>query len=212
MSHPGETRYHPFGSESVSSGARSPDRHWFGPQDLYLFNEGSHLRLYDKLGSHPIVAGGVPGYHFSVWAPNADYVSVVGDFNAWDQGRHPLQMVGSSGVWAGFIPGVEQGVCYKYHIAAPGGFQRQKTDPFAFTCEVPPKTAAVTWDLNYNWGDAEWMATRKARGAHEAPISIYEVHLGSWMRQADPPYHSLNYRELGDEARGLLQGHGLHAR
>ena len=139
----------------------------------------------------------MPGFHFAVWAPNADYVSVVGDFNDWDRGRHPLHPVGSSGVWAGFIPGVKPGICYKYHIAAPGGFTAEKTDPFAFTCEIPPKSAAVTWDMTYEWNDADWMASRKAKSAHDAPMSIYEVHLGSWMREADPPYHSLNYRELG---------------
>ena len=196
MSHSGETTYKPFGTESTPSGNHSPDKTWFGPQDLYLFNEGSHLRLYDKLGSHPVVVDGVAGYHFAVWAPNADYAAVVGDFNGWDRGRNPLQMIGSSGVWAGFIPGAKQGVCYKYHIAAPGGFTAEKTDPFAFTCEVPPKSAAVTWDLSYNWGDSEWMATRKPKSSHDSPVSIYEVHLGSWMREADPPYHSLNYRDL----------------
>jgi 1,4-alpha-glucan branching enzyme len=209
MSHSGESRFLPFGSELTPPGTHSPDRPWFGPQDLYLFNEGSHLRLYDKLGSHPVTSGGVPGYHFAVWAPNADFVSVVGDFNSWDQGRHPLQMIGTSGVWAGFIPGVGQGVCYKYHIAAPGGFKVEKTDPYAFTCEVPPKSAAVTWDLSYGWGDSAWMANRKAKGTHDAPISIYEVHLGSWMRQADPPYHSLNYRDLAPRLAGYCKDMGF---
>jgi 1,4-alpha-glucan branching enzyme len=209
MSHSGESRYLPFGSESTPAGTHSPDRPWFGPQDLYLFNEGSHLRLYDKLGSHPVTSGGVPGFHFAVWAPNADYVAVVGDFNAWDPARHPLQMIGSSGVWAGFIPGVRQGICYKYHIAAPGGFKVEKTDPFAFTCEVPPKAAAVTWDLKYTWNDSDWMANRKAKSGHDAPISIYEVHLGSWMRQADPPYHSLNYRELGSKLAAYCKEMGF---
>jgi 1,4-alpha-glucan branching enzyme len=184
----------PVASTAVAAAAEKP---WLGPQDLYLFNEGSHLRLYEKFGAHPTSRGGVSGYHFAVWAPNADYVSVVGDFNAWDRGRHPLERVGSSGVWAGFVPGVRMGQCYKYHIASPGGYAAERTDPFAFTCEVPPKTAAVTWDLSYEWGDSEWMAVRKERNAHDKPVSIYEVHLGSWMRQADPPYHSLNYRELG---------------
>jgi 1,4-alpha-glucan branching enzyme len=204
-----ETKYLPFGSESVTPGPRAPGGPWFGPQDLYLFNEGSHLRLYEKFGSHPATSGGVPGFHFAVWAPNADYVSVVGDFNSWDRGRHPLSRVGSSGVWAGFIPGTKPGVCYKYHIAAPGGFTAEKTDPFAFTCEVPPKSAAVTWDLSYTWNDADWMAKRKARSTHDAPIAIYEVHLGSWMRQADPPYHSLNYRELGPKLAGYCKEMGF---
>ncbi|HEV3386901.1 MAG TPA: 1,4-alpha-glucan branching protein GlgB [Gemmata sp.] len=209
MSHSGESRFLPFGSESTPAGTHSPDRPWFGPQDLYLFNEGSHLRLYDKLGSHPVTSGGVPGFHFAVWAPNADYVSVVGDFNSWDAGRNPLHMIGSSGVWAGFLPGVRQGVCYKYHIAAPGGFKVEKTDPYAFTCEVPPKSAAVTWDMSYGWGDSEWMANRKAKSTHDAPISIYEVHIGSWMREADPPYHSLNYRDLGTRLAAYCKDMGF---
>ncbi|HEY1188453.1 MAG TPA: 1,4-alpha-glucan branching protein GlgB [Gemmata sp.] len=201
MSHAGETpRFLPFGSDPTPVASPPPtpasEFGWFGPQDLYLFNEGSHLRLYDKLGSHPATVDGVPGYHFAVWAPNADYVSVVGDFNHWDRGAHPLKAIGSSGVWGGFIPGAKRGTCYKYHIAAPGGFVAEKTDPFAFTCEIPPKSAAVTWDLNYTWSDADWMANRKDKGAHDKPVSIYEVHLGSWMREADPPYHSLNYRDV----------------
>jgi 1,4-alpha-glucan branching enzyme len=199
MNKPGEpkTTYLPFGTDGPAASPPKPNEPWLGPQDLFLFNEGSHLRLYEKLGSHPTTSGGVPGFHFAVWAPNADYVSVVGDFNDWDRGRNPLHPVGSSGVWGGFIPGVKTGVCYKYHIAAPGGFTAEKTDPFAFTCEIPPKSAAVTWDLAYKWNDADWMRNRKARCGHDAPISIYEVHLGSWMREADPPYHSLSYRDLG---------------
>ena len=190
-----EPRYRPFGSEPAPV-PQQGEPEWLSPQDLYLFNEGSHLRLYDKLGSHPMTRGGVPGFHFAVWAPGADYVAVTGDFNGWDKGRNPLRAVGSSGVWAGFIPGVKQGACYKYHIAAPGGFTAEKTDPFAFTCEIPPKAAAVTWDLGYQWNDADWMGKRKAKGAQDAPVSIYEVHLGSWMRAADPPYHSLSYRDV----------------
>ncbi len=193
-------KFPPFGTDprSVSSpvSATVSDYGWFGPQDLYLFNEGSHLRLYEKLGAHPRVVDGVSGYQFAVWAPNADYVSVVGDFNGWNRGANPLRPIGSSGIWSGFIPHTKQGLCYKYHIAAPGGYSAEKTDPLAFTCEIPPKTASVTWDLAYQWNDAEWMAQRKTKIAHDKPVSIYEVHLGSWMREADPPYHSLSYRDL----------------
>ncbi|QJW99517.1 1,4-alpha-glucan branching protein GlgB [Frigoriglobus tundricola] len=203
MSHEGESpKFQPFGSEAQPAPAPpSPpalpgEYGWFGPQDIYLFNEGSHLRLYDKLGSHPATVDSTAGFHFAVWAPNADYVSVVGDFNGWDRGKNPLKRIGSSGVWGAFIPGVKAGTCYKYHVAAPGGFTADKTDPFAFTCEIAPKSAAVTWDLAYQWNDAEWMADRKVKSAHDKPVSIYEVHLGSWMREADPPYHSLNYRDL----------------
>jgi 1,4-alpha-glucan branching enzyme len=194
-----EPSYRPFGA---AEGNGSPAAHdaaslVLTPQDLFLFNEGSHLRLYEKLGSHPATVDGVSGYHFAVWAPNADYVSVVGDFNGWDKGANPLRPQGSSGIWAGFLPGAGAGVCYKYHIAAPGGFTAEKTDPYAFHTELPPKNAAVTWDLAYQWNDADWMANRLKKSDHDAPVSIYELHLGSWMREADPPYHSLSYRDAG---------------
>ncbi len=210
MSHSSKpkAKFLPFGSDS-SPPQSAADKPWFGPQDLYLFNEGSHLRLHEKFGAHPTTSGGVPGFHFAVWAPNADYVSVVGDFNEWERGRNKLQMVGSSGVWAGFIPGIKSGICYKYHIASPGGFTAEKTDPFAVTCEVSPKSAAVTWDMAYTWNDTEWMKQRKEKIAHDKPVSIYEVHLGSWMRQADPPYHSLNYRELGPKLAAYCKEMGF---
>jgi 1,4-alpha-glucan branching enzyme len=209
-------KFLPFGSDPVPvSPPPAPPNDapgeygWFGPQDMYLFNEGSHLRLYDKLGSHPACVNGVNGYHFAVWAPNADYVSVVGDFNEWARGANPLARIGSSGVWGGFVPNVGSGTCYKYHIAAPGGFAKEKTDPFAFTCEIPPKSAAVTWDLGYQWNDSDWMANRSNTGTHDKPVSVYEVHLGSWMRQADPPYHSLNYRELAPKLAGYCKDMGF---
>jgi 1,4-alpha-glucan branching enzyme len=206
-------KYQPFGSESGNGHPHAPARAdgqpWLTPQDLYLFNEGSHLRLYEKLGSHPGTQNGQAGFHFAVWAPNADYVSVLGDFNGWDRGKNRLHPVGSSGVWAGFVAGVKPGTCYKYHVAAPGGFTAEKTDPFAFTCEVPPKSAAVTWDLSYQWNDADWMANRKRHAAQDAPVSIYEVHLGSWMRAADPPYHSLSYRDIAPKLAAYCKDLGF---
>jgi 1,4-alpha-glucan branching enzyme len=174
-----------------------PDEvNWFGPQDLFLFNEGSHVRLYDKLGAHPATRDGVSGFHFSVWAPNARYVSVIGDFNNWNSTSHPLERIGESGIWGGFLPEVKAGFCYKYHIAAKNNnYTVNKCDPFAFTCEIAPKSAAVTWDLAYQWNDTEWMANRAAKFAHNAPVSIYEMHLGSWMRTDVPPHLSLSYRD-----------------
>ncbi|MFO0847412.1 MAG: 1,4-alpha-glucan branching protein GlgB [Gemmataceae bacterium] len=170
---------------------------WLSPQDLFLFNEGSHVRLYDKLGAHPATRDGATGYHFAVWAPNAAYVAVIGDFNGWHPGKHPLCPLGSSGVWGGFVPGVPAGACYKYHVASRhNGYTVDKTDPFAFTCEIAPKTAGVTWTLDYVWNDADWLKARKEKFAHTAPVSIYEVHLGSWMRFPDQPYRSLSYREI----------------
>ncbi len=159
--------------------------------DVYLFHEGTHVRAYLKLGAHP-VAGGT---YFAVWAPNAERVSVMGDFNGWDPDRHPLSPRGSSGLWEGFVPGVGPGVRYKYRIVSRYGPVLDKADPFAFRAEEPPGTASVVWDLDYAWGDAAWMAERAKFNARESPIAIYEVHLGSWRRGEGGRF--LSYRELG---------------
>jgi 1,4-alpha-glucan branching enzyme len=152
-------------------------------QDLYLFNEGTHLRLYEKLGAHPGTVDGVAGTRFAVWAPNAAAVSVIGDWNGWDHGASPLAERGTSGVWEGYFPGVSAGAVYKYHVVSRHrGFRADKADPFAFHCEVPPRQASVVCDLSYSWGDADWMAERGRRNALDAPLAIYEVHLGSWRR------------------------------
>jgi 1,4-alpha-glucan branching enzyme len=151
--------------------------------DLHLFNEGTHYRLYEKLGAHPLTVNGVTGMYFAVWAPGAERVSVLGDFNGWRPDLHVLRPRESSGIWEGFVPGVGPGACYKYHIASRyHGYRVEKADPFAFRSEVPPKTGSIVWDLDYIWADHDWMATRRQRNALSAPISIYEVHLGSWLR------------------------------
>jgi 1,4-alpha-glucan branching enzyme len=170
---------------------------WFSNQDLFLYNEGNFLRGYEKFGAHPTVVGDIPGTHFAVWAPSARYVSVVGDFNNWDEGRHPLTPQGSSGIWGGFVPGAKKGQCYKYHIATPhDGFSVDKADPYGLLCEIPPKSASVIWDTKYDWNDTKYMKSRKAKQTQDAPVSIYEVHLGSWMRSDSPPFHSLSYRDV----------------
>lgn len=167
--------------------------------DLYLFNEGSHLRLYDKLGAHPDTVDGLHGTHFSVWAPNAARVTLIGPFNNWDREATPLQPRGSSGIWERFIPGIGKGEIYKFHVASRfGGYAVDKSDPFALFAEVAPKTASVVWDLEYDWKDQDWMARRAPRNALDAPMSVYEVHLGSWMRVASEGYRSLSYREMAD--------------
>ncbi|GAB4337564.1 MAG: 1,4-alpha-glucan branching protein GlgB [Dehalococcoidia bacterium] len=167
--------------------------------DLYLFNEGTHGRLYDKLGAHVVVHDGTPGTCFAVWAPNAERVSVIGDFNDWKPGRQPLRPRASSGIWEGFVPGVGPGARYKFHIESRhSGYRVDKADPFAFTSEVAPATASIVATLDYEWGDGEWMAARRAHNALDAPISIYEVHLGSWLRDPDDGYRSLSYGELAD--------------
>jgi len=163
--------------------------------DVFLFNEGTHTKLYERLGAHPIDAGGEAGTVFGVWAPNAEAVSVVGDFNGWSRGADALTPRGSSGIWEGFLPGIGPGEIYKFHVHSnQGGYQVDKGDPFATFWEVPPKTGSVVWDPAYEWSDAAWMSGRAGANAFDAPMSVYEVHLGSWMRDADGTW--LGYREL----------------
>jgi 1,4-alpha-glucan branching enzyme len=165
--------------------------------DLYLFNEGTHLRLYDKLGAHRLAVDGVWGASFAVWAPNARAVSVIGDFNGWDRGAHRLSARGVSGIWEGFIPGIEEGARYKYWIVSHHhDFAVDKADPFAFSAEVPPATASAVCDLRYAWNDQEWMANRYRRNSLKAPISIYEVHPGSWMLAPGEREDICSYRGL----------------
>jgi 1,4-alpha-glucan branching enzyme len=166
--------------------------------DIHLFKEGNHFRLHDKLGSRRMTVDGVEGVHFAVWAPNAEHVSVIGNFNGWNRSSHPLAVRwDGSGIWEGFVPGLGSGGLYKYFIVSRhGGRGFEKGDPFAFFWEQAPRTASIVWDLDYDWGDGEWMASRGAKNHHAAPISIYEVHLGSWRRVPDEKYRSLSYREM----------------
>ncbi|WP_242392610.1 1,4-alpha-glucan branching protein GlgB [Anaeromyxobacter oryzisoli] len=166
-------------------------------QDLHLWNEGRHLRAYRVLGAHLAERAGRSGVAFATWAPNAAAVSVVGDWNGWVPDHDPLAPQGGSGIWAGFVPGLAQGTVYKLHVRSRfGGYAVDKADPFGFRCETPPRTASVVWDLGYAWHDSEWMRTRRARNALDAPMSIYEVHLGSWRRDPAEPARFLSYREL----------------
>ena len=164
--------------------------------DLYLFNEGSHFRLYDHLGAHVITVGGVTGTYFAVWAPNAEQVHVFGDFNGWHRGSHPLRPRASSGIWEGFVPGLGQGDVYKYYIVSrEHGYRVDKADPYATWSETPPRTASVVWDLEYEWQDEAWLANRVRSNKLESPMSVYEVHLGSWMGPR-PDGEFYTYREL----------------
>ncbi|MFO1351706.1 MAG: 1,4-alpha-glucan branching protein GlgB, partial [Gammaproteobacteria bacterium] len=169
--------------------------------DVYLFKEGSHTRLHDKLGAHLVNRDGQSGTAFTVWAPNAEAIAVLGDFNDWNDTAHPLAPRGDdSGIWQGFVPSVGHGERYKYRITSRfNGYRADKSDPFAFFCEMPPQTASRVWDLDYTWGDGEWMATRARRNRLSAPWSIYEMHIGSWRRVAADGDRSLSYRELAQE-------------
>lgn len=169
----------------------------FSAQDLYLFREGTHRRLYRMMGAHLAEEDGKAGIHFALWAPNAEGVSVIGDFNGWDCRKNPLQMIWrDSGIWEGFVPGARQGDRYKYRIWGKGGIQiPDKLDPFGFYSEIPPGTASVVWDLEKNWQDGGWMEGRASRGRLTEPMLIYEVHLGSWRRSPGDG-SPLPYREI----------------
>jgi 1,4-alpha-glucan branching enzyme len=170
-----------------------------GEQDLYLFGEGNHLRLYDTLGAHPMELKGAAGTSFAVWAPNARRVSVIGDFNLWDGRRHVMRKHPGVGVWEIFVPGVGDGALYKYEIRGPNGdLLPLKADPFGFRAEKLPGTASVVHDPSrYEWGDAAWMGERGNKTALDAPMATYEVHLGSWRRNPDGSYYT--YGQLAEE-------------
>ena len=167
--------------------------------DIDLFKAGKHFRLYEKLGAHLTELNGEKGVYFAVWAPSARSVSVVGDFNFWIQGDHQLKVRwDGSGIWEGFIPGIDKGTTYKYKIQSNnGGIVTEKADPFALYCEHPPHTASVIWYLDYKWKDTKWMKSRKDKNALDKPYSVYEVHLGSWKRNAEGNF--LTYIEFAED-------------
>jgi 1,4-alpha-glucan branching enzyme len=163
--------------------------------DLYLFNEGTHRRMGEKLGAHPLPGGGVS---FGVWAPNADRVAVIGDFNHWNPDADQLRARGSSGIWEGVVGHAVPGHVYKFAITTRAGDVLEKADPFARCTEHPPRTGSVVWDLSYGWGDADWMRSRGDRIRLDAPLSVYEVHLGSWRRDPSDPRRFLGYAEIAE--------------
>ena len=167
-----------------------------GDLDLQLFNEGNHFRTYEKLGAHIIEHGGATGVVFAVWAPNAERVSVIGDFNRWDGRAHPMRQRGSSGIWELFIPDLSEETAYKYEVKATSGAIVQKTDPQGFFAELRPKTASIVWDIaKHAWNDDDWLAQRAKADLLSSPMAIYEVHLGSWMRVPETNGY-LTYRDL----------------
>lgn len=177
--------------------------------DIYLFRQGNHSRLYESLGAHLAVAGGVQGTYFAVWAPNAAEVSVIGDFNGWRAGEDPLTVRDDgSGIWEGFVPDIGHGALYKYHIRSRyNDYSVEKGDPFARFWEVPPKTASIVWDLSYTWRDRAWIRRREEANTPDAPISVYEVHLGSWRMPGERRCNS--YQNLATELADHLTKTGF---
>ncbi|MBU1086926.1 MAG: 1,4-alpha-glucan branching protein GlgB [Candidatus Omnitrophica bacterium] len=170
-------------------------------QDIYLFRQGSHFRLYEKLGSHLLTANGEAGVYFAVWAPNAKKICVIGSFNNWNEQAHPLApRWDRSGIWEGFIPGVKKGDLYKYCIVSKNNdFRSEKRDPFAFYSELPPETASIVWNNDYLWKDAQWLKSRPQKNCLNSPISIYEVHLGSWRQGHNLKDKFLNYKQAAEQ-------------
>src|SRR3989339_1335394 len=170
----------------------------FSEQDIYLFKEGNNFRLYDKLGSRPVTVDGVEGTYFAVWAPNAEFASVIGNFNGWNGQAPPLNgRWDGSGIWEAFIPAIGKGEIYKYFIRSRfNGYPVEKGDPYAVHWETPQKTGSIVWDLEYSWEDGEWMKNRHESNSLQSPFSIYEMHPGSWRRMPEQDNRFLSYREM----------------
>jgi 1,4-alpha-glucan branching enzyme len=182
----------------------------FSDLDIHLFREGKHYMIYDKLGSHVAEVGGMSGVYFAVWAPNARQVSVIADFNGWNNTTHPLHVRwDSSGIWEGFIPGAKHGTVYKYAIESHTGQYLEKGDPYARFWEEPPRTASMVWDSAYNWNDDTWLQKRIASNGLNRPQSVYEVHMGSWKRKGAYGSEMLRYRELADELTAYVVDMGF---
>ena len=181
-----------------------PNRVWhlsrFTDFDISLFKQGTHYKLYEKFGSHVMQYLGITGTYFSVWAPNAKYISVTGNFNGWDKGAHPLNVRwDESGIWEGFIPNIGNGEVYKYFIESVTGEKLEKADPFALRSELPPKTASIVWDTWYEWQDEAWLEKRNHTNVLNQPMSVYEVHFGSWARNIESVEDFLTYREMAEK-------------
>lgn len=181
-----------------------------GESDLYLFGEGNEHRIYEKLGAHPRTLDGVPGVAFAVWAPNAERISLVGNFNNWDGRYHPMRSLGASGVWELFIPGLESGEVYKFELRSKDGDVFLKTDPYGSYFDSPPNNASIVFDHSvYKWSDGDWMGKRVETQALDKPMSVYEVHLSSWKRRWEENERPLSYRELADELSDYVLAHGF---
>jgi 1,4-alpha-glucan branching enzyme len=173
--------------------------------DIDLFKAGKHYRIYEKLGAHIVESHGKPGTYFAVWAPNAKYVSVIGNFNEWNRHSHGMHVRwDGSGIWEIFIPAIGQGTYYKYYIESHDGYTVEKADPYGYHCETPPHTASIVWGLDFSWSDKKWTNERNRTSALNKPISVYEVHLGSWRRPVEED-RFLTYRELAAQLPGYCR-------
>lgn len=177
--------------------------------DLHLIGEGTHYKKYEKLGAHLREVNGVKGVHFAVWAPNAEDVSVVGDFNNWDGSHYKMWMLGTSGIWEIFVPRLSEGEVYKFAVQTKSGETLEKADPYAFYSEIRPKSASIVYNIDgYAWNDGKWVAERGHLNSLDAPMSIYEVHLGSWMKVPEEGNRYLTYRELAKKLAGYVKDMG----
>ncbi len=185
---------------------KKSEKVFISKDDCYLFGEGTHYDIYRKLGAHPSVEDGVEGMFFAVWAPNAAAVHVIGSFNGWNEEQYPLEKVGEVGIWARFVPGVGENELYKYLIHTPEGKKLYKADPYANASELRPGTASKTANLSgFSWGDEKWLAQRAQKNVFHEPVSIYECHIGSWMKHPDRGDGFYNYREFADRLVDYLK-------
>jgi 1,4-alpha-glucan branching enzyme len=177
--------------------------------DRHLFGEGKHEEIYKKLGAHVTKLGRTKGVAFAVWAPHAASVSVVGDFNAWDANAHRMRLLGNSGVWELFIPKLEPGMLYKFQIRSASGFTFLKADPYAQHAETPPDTSSIIYESKYKFRDAKWMNARVGREHFRKPLSIYEVHFGSWRRKIEEENRPFTYREMAEPLAAYVKEMGF---
>ena len=197
-------------TEQHSSSEKPVEATLLSDFDIHLFKQGKHYHLYNKLGSHLMEYMGTEGVYFAVWAPNAEKVSVIGDFNNWNRESHGMRARwDGSGIWEVFIPEAKKGSLYKYFIRSTNGYEAEKGDPYAFTWETPPNTASVVWDLENTWKDKSWMNKRKKKEGEAQPYSVYEIHLGSWKRVPEEEMRSLTYRELAEDLPNYLTEMGF---
>jgi 1,4-alpha-glucan branching enzyme len=183
---------------------------FFSELDLHLFNEGNHDKIYERLGAHVRQVNGVTGVNFAVWAPNAKAISLVGDFNDWEGNKNPMRKLVPSGIWEIFIPEMEVGAIYKFRVTDCHGQQIEKADPYGFYSELPPRTASVVADLDsYQWQDGDWMEKRAATNQLEQPMSVYELHLGSWRHEEGKENGWMNYRDIAHQLVEYCQETGF---